>query len=103
MIPFREFAKDTIFTYEWSEFCNWPEDHIQEGPNLFNKTIDSMCKGTIRDVAKSLQKKAKQQMKSVGRNDILLYNKKGHMLIILTKKALERDLQEPDEWMIIER
>ena len=104
MIPFREFAKDTIFTYEWSEFCNWPEDHIQEGPNLFNKTITNMKKGSIRsDVTKSLQKNAKQQMKSVGKNDVLLYNKKEQDLMILTKKALERDLQSPDEWMIIER
>ena len=90
MKSFKEFCKDTIFTFF-------------EGPNLFNKTIDSMSKGTIRDVAKSLQKKAKQQMKSVGRNDVLLYNKKEQDLMILTKKALERDLQSPDEWMIIER
>ena len=109
MKSFKEYTKDTIFTYEWSEFCNWPEsideswEYIQEGPNLFNKTITNMKKGSIRDVAKSLQKKAKQQMKSVGRNDVLLYNKKEQDLMILTKKALERDLQSPDEWMIIER
>ena len=90
MKSFKEFCKDTVFTFF-------------EGPNLFNKTIDSMSKGTIRDVAKSLQKMAKQQIKSVGKNDILLYNKKGHTIMILTKKTLERDLQEPDEWMIIEK
>jgi len=42
MKSFKEFCKDTVFTFF-------------EGPNLFNKTIDSMSKGTIRDVAKSLQ------------------------------------------------
>ena len=79
------------------------KEYIPEGPNLFNKTISNMKKGSIRgDVAKSLQKNAKQQLKSVGRNDVLLYNKKGHTLMILTKKALERDLQDPDEWVIIE-
>ena len=105
MIPFREFAKDTIFTYEWSEFCNWPEERIQEGPqNTWSWIRHRMKSMKVSELDAHHRKTAIRLSRVVNkRTEVLLFHPKELDLLILQKKVVGRDLPDAVDWIIIEK
>ena len=105
MIPFREFAKDTIFTYEWSEFCNWPEECITEGPqNTWSWIRHRMKSMKVSELDAHHRKIAIRLSRVVNkRTEVLLFHPKELDLLILQKKVVGRDLPDAVDWRIIEK
>ena len=105
MKSFKEFAKDTIFTYEWSEFCNWPEERITEGPqNTWSWIRHRMKSMKVSELDAHHRKIAIRLSRVVNkRTEVLLFHPKELDLLILQKKVVGRDLPDAVDWRIIEK
>ena len=127
MKSFKEFAKDTIFTYEWSEFCNWPEERKEELSDndivVFGRDNASMVT-TLLEGPQNTWSWIRHRMKSMKvseldahhrkiairlsrvvnkRTEVLLFHPKELDLLILQKKVVGRDLPDAVDWRIIEK
>ena len=119
MKSFKEFTKDTVYTYEWTEFQEGPQNtwtmlqhkiksikvkDIERYLKKTSGTLSGMIPVSKVVAYKAIKSKAKQLLKSVNkRTEVLLLHPEKIDLLILQKKVVGRDLPDAVEWIIIEK